>query len=115
MTERVTLDTGTASSIDRTLEGKKTMTYQLNPDSEAPGQGLAAFGRGSAFPLEWGTPPGTRFSEERAAWVLARVAEQRALQTVRRRALASRATRHLHGPAARALLIHRRFAPGDAA
>lgn len=38
------------------------------------------------FPVEWGMPPGSRFSEERARWVAARVREHRSLSLVRRRA-----------------------------
>lgn len=31
---------------------------------------------GADFPAHWGTPPGSQFSEERAAWVRARVGEE---------------------------------------
>ena len=39
----------------------------------------ANIGRATEFPDEWGFPPGTQFSEERAAWVLQRVREHRSL------------------------------------
>lgn len=38
------------------------------------------------FPAEWGMPPGSQFSEERAAWVRERVREHRSLTLMRRRA-----------------------------
>ncbi|NUP17101.1 MAG: hypothetical protein HOZ81_13530 [Streptomyces sp.] len=89
------------------------MTYQLNPSSDAEQASTDAVQSGHAFPPEWGTPPGGQFSEERAAWVRARVAEQRALQRVRLRARSLRTAGRLHGSTARAQLMRRRLAPGD--
>ena len=44
--------------------------------------------RGADFPKEWGTPPGTMFSQERAAWVAANVRRMEADPNVRLRRLA---------------------------
>lgn len=64
------------------------------------------------FPPEWGMPPGTQFSEERAAWVRKRVTEHRALVAVRERATAVSATRAAHVRRQRQLLLTR-YAPTD--
>jgi len=46
-------------------------------------------GRGmGVFPMEWGVPAGSQFSEERKQWVAARVQEHRSLQRLRRKAAA---------------------------
>jgi hypothetical protein len=46
-------------------------------------QGVRGF---RTFPAEWGTPPGTQFSEERARWVKDRVREYMCLKRVQGRA-----------------------------
>ena len=38
------------------------------------------------FPEEWGTPPGSPYSEARARWILQKVREHQALTAMRRRA-----------------------------
>lgn len=38
------------------------------------------------FPAEWGFPPGSQFSEQRAAWVAERVREHQAMAPLRARA-----------------------------
>ncbi|WP_327302927.1 hypothetical protein OG730_04480 [Streptomyces sp. NBC_01298] len=57
------------------------MFYELNRhgSTEPPA-------RDSSFPEEWGTPPGTPLSNQRAAWVLERVNEHKVLQRLKRRA-----------------------------
>jgi hypothetical protein len=42
--------------------------------------------RNGPFPAEWGTPPGSRWSEARARWIAARVREHMGLTAARRRA-----------------------------
>lgn len=46
---------------------------------------FASGARFGAFPQEWGTPPGSPYSEERARWVRKHVEQRMARQAVERR------------------------------
>ncbi len=54
----------------------------------------AQLGRSSSFPVEWGMPIGQRHSDERAAWVRAKVRQHSALTAHRK--LANRELRMLN-------------------
>lgn len=57
------------------------------------------------FPAEWGCPPGSTYSTERAAWVRDRVIGYMRVAELRGRLLT--------GPRARLMLLAKRWGPGD--
>ena len=64
--------------------------------------------RRTDFPVEWGCPPGSQYSAERAAWVLEQVRKHMPLAEFRKRQAAARAV-----VTRQAILLVKRFAPGD--
>ncbi|GAA4098759.1 hypothetical protein GCM10022214_74230 [Actinomadura miaoliensis] len=93
-------------------------TRAQQAEHEGRGVEVASAARSAPFPREWGVPPAGEFSEERAAWVRARVAEHVALQEQRRQAGNAAAGMRsaaggAHARRMRALHMKRRFAPCD--